>query len=134
MQTKTRAALAVAAGIAVFGIVGASAASLGGLSSPGVGSADDAIESCDTNGATLSYTRTFNGLTGKFDVNGVTVGGLASACNGRAISVVLKNSETGAATATATFDGTVSAPGETSLTGDSMTAEDVRGVAVIVTG
>jgi hypothetical protein len=132
MKTRTRAIVALSAGAATFGIVGASAASLGLLGSDGVGASDAVVASCDPDGASLDYTTSFNTLTGTFDVNGVAVSGLDASCDGKSISVVLKTSETGPATGV-TFAGTV-AGGGASLSGLSMTAQDVRGVSVIVTG
>ncbi len=51
--------LAAVGGLAAFGILTASAASLGGLTSSSLGADQTIIASCDTNGIALTYTNVY---------------------------------------------------------------------------
>jgi hypothetical protein len=136
VQTKHKVGLASVLAAATFGVVGASAANLGSLSSRGVGSQDTGVASCDTNGVNLAYTTRFLAAQGRFVISGVRVTGLASpACNRKVISVVVKSSAVGPAGTTATFRGTIGVNATAiTLTGATLPASALKGASVLVTG
>ena len=135
--------IALSGGIALLaggGIVAASAATLGGITSKSVGSDDVAVGSCDTTGVSVSYTYVYNAAASHqhYDVATAIVGGIAStACDGKDISVTLTGASgvlldtstpatvpagaSGVAVATVSFAGNPS-------------AEDVQGVSVVISG
>jgi len=121
----------VAAG--TFGVVSASAATLGSLGSASVGSSNGDVASCTTTGASLAYTTTLNDGTGSFDVTGVSVTGLTSACSGKAITVALKDSSSGSVGTSATFGGTVTAHRQRHPHRRGHAGLARRGVSVVVT-
>ena len=83
---------ALAAAVVVFCSVLAMAASLGGITSDGLGADGTAVASCDADGVTTSYTTSYNATAGEYVVTAVTVGGVANACDGKSIQVTLANS------------------------------------------
>ncbi len=88
---------AIIAGAALFGVVGASAASLGGITGS-LGADAQAVSSCDTDGIALSYTNAYDatvaGYTplGAYKTSSVTVNSINAACNGKNIKLTLKDS------------------------------------------
>ena len=136
MASKKRLLIGAAFGVTMFGAVMGSAASLGGITSDGLGADDTIVAACDSDGVTTSYTTAYN-TTGSagYKVASVTVSGLNNACDGDAIEVRL----TGAASASleAVSKTVESDAGSTSTTltfGSSTLAESVTGVHVVVSG
>lgn len=132
-----RTLIGVVLGVLVFSVVVASAASLGGITSSSLGADDAAVSSCDTNGVTTSYTTTYTATApAGYKVGNVTVGGIADACDGQTLSVTL----TGAASAPLA-QSTQTVPTSAGVftavldfSGDSVAAESVTGVSVVVAG
>ena len=58
-RRRRRIAVAVIAGVGTFGVIGASAASLGGITGSSLGADAAVIGSCDTDGVSLTYTNTY---------------------------------------------------------------------------
>jgi hypothetical protein len=118
-------------GLAAFGLVGAAAASLGGLSGQKLGADDSVVASCDTDGVTLAYTTAYDATSGVYRVTGVTVGGINAACSGESMSVTLKDG-TGASlgTGTASVGGTSQAV----TIAPTAAAKSVVGAAVVISG
>jgi hypothetical protein len=79
----------ILAGLTVFGAVFAMAASLGGITSGSVGADDAAVASCDTDGVTTTYTSSWDATDERYEVTGVTVGGINNNCDARTLSVSL---------------------------------------------
>lgn len=95
MGTRRRLAAGVLAGTIVLAIVPGFAVSLGGLGSTGLGTGDDVVAGCDTNGFSVSYTTSGGAVTH------VTVGGIADpGCEGGRLSLTLADT-TGAAVGSA---------------------------------
>ena len=81
---------AVVLAVLVFGLIAASAASLGGISTSDLGADATVVASCDTDGVTVDYTTSYvPGAPGSFDVATVVVTGINIACNTYAIDVSL---------------------------------------------
>jgi hypothetical protein len=89
MNKHRKLALAVLASITIAGIAGASASSLGGINTAGIGADTTVTASCDIDGVNTSYGTSYNATTGGFDVSSVTFSGVATACNGKTATVVL---------------------------------------------
>src|SRR5688572_11916526 len=96
MNAKKRLIFGVLFGLTIFGAVAGSAASLGGITSQGLGADATIVAACDTDGVGTTYTTAYN-TTGSagYKVATVTVTGLNDACDGDTIEVNL----TGAADA-----------------------------------
>ena len=134
-MNKKRILAALLAGAMVFSMVIGMAASLGGLTAANLGADDAAVASCDTNGVTTSYTNAYSSSgTAGYKVNNVTVGGIADACDGDSLSVVLTGTggtSLGEQTTTVpvvagTFTATVS------VSASNVLAESVTGVHVVI--
>ena len=118
----------------VLGITAAAAASLGGLSPPGVGADTTTVTSCDTDGVTLHYAteyeaQGFGAGRGDVVVTAATVGGLASGCSGLTLTVTLADNS-GRAVGRGT--GTVGAPSQVVMMTPAVRVSDVASVGVVV--
>lgn len=89
---RKRLFLATLAGLVVFASVFALAASLGGITSGGVGADNTAVASCDTNGVTTSYTTAWDATDKRYEITATTVSGVSDACDGETLSVSLTDS------------------------------------------
>lgn len=89
---KKRFLIAVLAGLAVFGVVFAMAASLGGITSDKVGADNTAVAACDTDGVATSYAVAWDATDKRYEISSVTVSGVADACDGQTLSVSLTDS------------------------------------------
>ena len=136
MHAKKRVIFGLLFGLTVFGAVTGSAASLGGITSNGLGADDTIVAACDTDGVSTSYATAYN-TTGSagYKVTTVTVSGLNNACDGDAIEVRLTgagNASLESATKTVETDGAATS---TTLTFNGTTlAESVTGVHIVVSG
>lgn len=136
-----RLVLGALAGVTAFAAVNGSAASLGGITSTGLGADDSTVSSCDTNGVTTSYTTEYNTTTAAgYKVDDITVGGIADACNGKSMKITLigaSNTSLGQVTATVAVNSTAT-PADTSDVVDFLAtnklAEDVQGIHVTISG
>ena len=130
---KNKVVTAVLGGVLAAGLVGASAASLGGLTSGGLGSDDQIVASCDTDGITVAYTNTYNATAQAYQVTAVNFTAVNAACNGKAASVSLRNGTTNLGTtnvasitvATGAFSITLGAP---------VAATSVTGLSLVISG
>jgi hypothetical protein len=86
-----RTLLALALGLSVAGVVLASAASIGGVGTDLLAADVTAVAACDTDGVDLSYTTAFDGTDNRYEVNAVTVTGIAAGCETGALAVTLSN-------------------------------------------
>ncbi|MEZ5378847.1 MAG: hypothetical protein R2733_20265 [Acidimicrobiales bacterium] len=130
-RRNRKVAAAIVAGVAMFGVVGASAASLGGITSTSLGADATVVSSCDTDGINLAYTNTYSATLGKYTTTSVAVSGINAACNGLPISLTLFNSSNaslGAGTATVT-GGAATIPMSAGLASDL-----VVGAAAVIGG
>jgi hypothetical protein len=90
-KNKRRVGL-IAIGFGVIGTGGilASAASLGISGAGSLGTGVQVISTCDNNGVNLTYTSGFSTITGKYEITGVDITGIAAACYGRNLKVTLR--------------------------------------------
>ena len=134
---KRRILIAVAAALAIFGVVFATAASLGGINNNELGADDAVVASCDTNGVTTSYSTSYNTTgTAGYKVGNVTVGSIADACDGQAMRVTLTGSggtSLGEQTATVDVDSGVPDTSDTlNFSGSNVLAESVTGIHIVI--
>lgn len=126
-----RVALGIGAGVAAFGAVVASAASLGGITTTDLGANTEVVAACDTvGGIDADYVTAFSG--GEYKVTGVRLSNVDLACLGQAVKVTLMDgSDASLGEATG-----VSAPAlpQTFTFATPASAEAVEGVAVVISG
>jgi hypothetical protein len=134
-----RLLIALALGVAVFGAVFASAATLG-LTSDDLGSDDDVVLSCD-NGVTVTYQTAYAPTApeaGAYVVTSVTLTGLDEAgCAGQTITATLSgagNASLEELTKTCCDNGTSTEEVLDATAAPVVRAEDVTGVHVVITG
>lgn len=130
-RRRRRIAGSLAAGCIVFGVVGASAASLGGVTGATLGADTGTVSSCDTDGVTLAYTNSYDAATGIYRTTSVSVTNINTACNTRTISVTLKDvsgNSLGAGSST------VAAGAATVALSPSASASAVVGAAIVING
>lgn len=84
-------ALAAIGGLAAFGILTASAASLGGLTSSSLGADQTVVASCDTNGIQLTYTNSYVAATNSYSTTAVTLAGVDPTCATKSFRLSLSN-------------------------------------------
>ena len=89
---RKRVLIGILAGLAVFGVVFAMAASLGGITSGDVGADNTVVAACDTDGVTTNYTVGWDATDKRYEISTVTVGGVADTCDGDTLSVSLTDS------------------------------------------
>ncbi|MBI5087593.1 MAG: hypothetical protein HZB15_01620 [Actinobacteria bacterium] len=88
MKIKSKSGAVIGALIAA-GLVSASAASLGGLTSETLGAESDVVAGCDPDGIDIAYVTDYNETTQDYEVIGVRLLGVADTCIGQLASVAL---------------------------------------------
>jgi hypothetical protein len=114
MRSKKRIALLFVAAGGTLGVVAASAASLGGITTPSLGAENSAVTACDTDGVTIAFAPAYDNAvaTGYYTAGAVTVSGMNAACTGKKMEIRLKNTASGADTiAASTIAGGVAVTG-----------------------
>lgn len=129
IRTTRRASLAVLAGLAVTGVVGASAASLGGLNVGSLGAGDADVSSCNDDGVDIDFEVTLAGAT--YVVEEVVVSDVDAACDGLVYELTLFDD---ADAVLATESGTAAGGSFTVPIGDQPEAEAVAHVALVISG
>jgi hypothetical protein len=129
-KTARRRTFAVAAGLATFSVIGAFAATLGGITSDQLGADASVVTSCDSDGVTVIYNTSYDGADDRYEVDSVTIGSIDAACVGQVLSVTLANGTTNLAET----DQTVAGATETVPFTPTPDAEDVTNTAIVITG
>ncbi len=130
-RRNRKIAAAIVTGVAMFGVVGASAASLGGITSASLGADATVVASCDTDGITLAYTNGYDATIGEYTTSSVAVSGIDAACNGLPIELTLfdaANASLGSGTVT------VAAGAATIPMSAGLQADEVVGAAAVIGG
>ena len=113
---SNKVALAVGAGVIATGAVAASAASLGSISSAGIGTSTAAVSGCQSGSLTVAWDAPTYSATGpKYTVSGLTLGGIAAACQNKPMKLTVAQSD-GTALAAATNSTTTAASATTAVT------------------
>lgn len=131
-RRRRRMALAVIVTSTLLGIVAASAATLGGVTSNNLGADTAVVASCDTDGVSLAYTNSYDASLGRYQTTSVAVSGINTACNTKAIALTLKD-VSNASLASGTGTVTAGAAAIT-LSGSGANANAVVGAAVVING
>lgn len=123
------------AGVAAAGIIGGGvygfAATLG-LESDTVSANSDQVSSCDTDGVAVDYTVEW--VAGGYQLDTVTVSGIAAACDDDAIKVTTLEGTT-ASEETGTVDESVTTGSETfDFSSDTVSAQNLSDVHVVIAG
>ena len=132
-KRRRRIAAAIIAGAATLGVVGASAASLGGITSNSLGADTAVVGSCDTDGVTLAYTNSYDATLGRYQTTSVNVTGINAACAGKTLSLTLKDA-VGASLGGGTVAAIVGTTAAVPLTAPGANANAVVGAAVVISG
>jgi hypothetical protein len=121
--------LPIGAGVVVFGVVTAFAASLN-VTTKSLGAGNAVVSSCQTN-ALVTYSSTGS----KVNSATVTVSGLTGTpCDGLAYQVTLTGNGSLATTPVTEGGNITGSAGTADFSGDSVNPHDVTGVAVVITG
>lgn len=139
---KRKMGIAVLAGLAITGIIGASAASIGVIDERSLGAGVEVVASCDTDGVTVTYDASYDADSGVVELNEATIGGVDINCNTLAYEVTVTDSAglalgraTGiVAVAVAPADSFTVDFTETLPTDPGVDAEDVTGIAITIYG
>ena len=130
---RRRMAVAVLVGSASFAVLGASAATLGGITGTAVGADTAVIGSCDTDGVTLTYTNTYDATLGRYQTTAVTVSGIAGACAGKTLSLTL-NDASSASLASGTVGSISATSANVTMSGSGAAADAVTGATLVISG
>ena len=151
-KSMRKKSVAILAGVAIAGAVGASAASLGGLTGgEGLGADAAAVSSCDTNGIVVNYTTSYSTANDEYMLDSIDFSGVDSDCAGQDYEVTVelltevdfadpaaartpeqRTYGGGTPSATVTLGGT--GGDEFSVPTPNLKAESVVGLAVIISG
>jgi hypothetical protein len=141
MKSMRKKSVAILAGLAVAGAVGASAASLGGLNSENLGAETGIVASCDDNGINVDYTTVFDSDVGEYLVTAINLSDIDAACEGQAFSFTVLGDPAGESTVDSillTEQGPINqTSGAQSITvaaSPGLTAELVTGIAMSISG
>ncbi len=125
--------IAMLVGVSVVGVVGAFAATLGGVSSDSLGADSSVVAACDTDGITIAYTTAYSATAQEYQVSAVNFTGVNAACNTKAASVSLRNGTTALST-TNSASITVTAGAFSITLGSPVAANSVTGVSLVISG
>ena len=117
-------------GLGVAGGIFALAATLGGVTTAGLGADAVVVASCDTDGVTVGYTTAYDTTANEYEVTTVAVSGIHADCNGGTIDLTLSNTS-GSSTATAT-QGTISGTSINLTIPNGFSAESTERVAIVI--
>lgn len=137
MKNPRKKALAILAGLAVTGIVGASAASLGTVSNQSLGAATEVVASCDPDGVTVGYDTSYDAATDAIVVDAVNITNVHANCAGLAWELVLTGDPVLPATSRSVLgsdNGTVGGTSFQATFTSAIDAEDVTGIAITISG
>ena len=124
--------MAVIVAVLAFSLIAASAATLGGITVDGVGADTELVASCDTDGVTASFTEVY--ISPAYQVETVTIGGVADLCIGEDMTVTLANADGSVAVEVGPTQVVATSTNDNSLTFavSGITVEQLRRVAVAI--
>lgn len=129
---NSKLAVILLAGTLGAGLTGASATTLGGLTSQGVGADDQVVSACDSDGMTSAYTTAYSASAQTYQVTAVTFSGVAAACSAKTASLSLRNGTTNLGTTSGTI--TVATSSFSMTLASPVTASSVTGLSLVITG
>ncbi len=132
MARRNRTITAIITGLALSGVVAASAASLNGIETVNLAADDTVVLSCDSDGVVVNYKNSYDSALPGFRTPVAIVGKIDKACFGQNMSIVLRAA-----------DGTALAEQTRNIDSDEMvfewkldvspSTERVEGVSLLVT-
>jgi len=125
-----RKSIAVLLGITIAGVVGASAAGLGGITNESLGADAVVVASCDDDGIAATYVTDYSTTLQAYEVTGVTLSGVDAACVGLDYDVTLDDGSPLGIEAS----GVVPSGGTITATFAGADAELVENLAVVISG
>ncbi len=124
-------------GVAVFGAVFASAASLG-VTTETLGAGGTSVASCDTNGVKATYTTAYDAAVPGYKVSTITVTGIADTCKNLAYKIqATKTDGTALTAASGTLGAFTAGSTDNSVAatpGALLKAAEVEGVYIVISG
>ena len=92
------------------------------------------VASCDTDGVNVEYTASFVAGSGEHQVSAVSITGIDAGCSGLTVDVALLDGSAfdGSDAVLDSGSATADASGSVSISGLSVSAEDLEGVAVAI--
>lgn len=132
MMKLRRKMLAVLAGLLVFGLVSAAAATLGGLTVRSLGAESEVVASCDNDGIAVDWGITLQGV--EYVVDSVELSDVAAACDGLNVEVTIFDGDS-PNNVLATVAGVADDSGSLSLAlGSPQPASEIHHIAVLIAG
>lgn len=132
MMKLRRKMLAVLAGLLVFGLVSAAAATLGGLTVRSLGAESEVVASCDNDGIAVDWGITLQGV--EYVVDSVELSDVAAACDGLNVEVTVFDGDS-PNNVLATVSGVADDSGSLSLAlGSPQPASEIHHIAVLIAG
>lgn len=132
MMKLRRKMLAVLAGLLVFGLVSAAAATLGGLTVQSLGAESEVVASCDNDGIAVDWGITLQGV--EYVVDSVELSDVAAACDGLNVEVTIFDGDS-PNNVLATVSGVADDSGSLSLAlGSPQPASEIHHIAVLIAG
>ena len=132
-SNKRKIGIALIAGLAMSGIIGASAATLNGLNSDQLGADVTDVSSCDADGVTLDYVTSYDAILGEYEVASVEVSSVDPSCEGQAFDLTLTD-DLDAILDDVAGNVSLTAGAFTVTLGADIPAEDVYGAALVISG
>lgn len=123
--------IALLAGLLVFGVAAASAATLGGITSSSLGADTSVVAACDSDGIAVAYTTSYSAAAAGFVVDSVDISGMAPACTGQTLDLDLYDA---ANASVGTSSGAVTGASQSFVPAPKPLASDVEGIAVAISG
>jgi hypothetical protein len=124
--------VAAVAALGTFGVLTASAASLGGLTSTSLGADETVVAACDADGIALTYANGYDTATSSYRTTAVTMSGVAAACADKSFRLTLSN---GISPLSEVTDVVTPTAGVFTVTlPSSIDAKSVAQVALVITG
>lgn len=115
----------------MFGIAGAAAASLGGITSSSLGADTTVVAACDSDGISVAYTTSYDHASGEFRVDSVDITGMATACTGQTLSLDLLS---GGNASLGSASGAVTGASQSFVPAPKPAVSAVQGLAVMISG
>lgn len=132
MMKLRRKMLAVLAGLLVFGLVSAAAATLGGLTVQSLGAESEVVASCDNDGIAVDWGTALQGV--EYVVDSVELSDVAAACDGLNVEVTVFDGDS-PNNVLATVSGVADDSGSLSLAlGSPQPASEIHHIAVLIAG
>ena len=134
MKIPRKVVIAGVASVLVAGMAGASAASLGLFTGNSLGSGDDIVAACDSNGIDVGYSTQYVALAATSEVTAVNFGNVEPGCTGKIATVTLRD---GTGAVVASEQTTLSLGGGTSFSINipaGVTAAEVEGMSLVIAG